>query len=369
MRILQACPYAWDAPGGVQVHVGQLSEHLRRRGHRVLILVPGWRPGSEEGVLVVGRPIRIPFNGSVAPVCPDPRSLKRIGAALRQFRPDVVHVHEPFAPSTSMFAALRAVAPAVATFHANVERSLAVAAFSPLLRKVWNRLAIRLAVSDAAARFAGRYFSNGIRVIPNGADVELFAHAEPADLPAGRRLLFVNRLDPRKGFRVAVRAFEALALEWSDLWLVVAGEGAERSAVRELHPEIRDRVIMLGSVPHSELPPYHAASDLFLAPATGGESFGIVLLEAMAAGLPVVASDIAGYREVLEGGAHGVLVPPGDPEALAAAVRRVLTTPELAERLEATGRERAERFRWEVVAGEVEAAYTDALTPGMPDLH
>jgi phosphatidylinositol alpha-mannosyltransferase len=306
-------------------------------------------------------PVRVPFNGSVAPICPDPRSRSRIGRALDEFRPDVVHAHEPFAPSTSMFAVLTGAAPAVATFHAYAERSAGLALFSPLLRHVWKRLAVRLAVSGAAAAFAGRHFEGAIEVVPNGVDVELFAGAAPAELPSGRRLLFVNRLEPRKGFAVAVRAFDLLLRHEPDLLLVVAGDGPERGALEGLPHEARARLIMLGNVAHRDLPPYHAAADVFLGPATGRESFGIVLVEAMAAGLPVVASDIPGYREVVRDEIDGLLVPPGDPVALAAGVRRVLADPALAERLRASARARADRYRWETVAAQVEAAYGRAL--------
>ena len=366
MKVLLACPYAWDAPGGVQVHVRQLAAHLRRRGHDTLVVAPGWERGG-DGVSVIGRPVRLRFNGSVAPIAPDVRAVGRIRRELEAFRPEVVHVHEPFAPSTSMFTTLAVrrapVRPAVvATFHAYAERSVAVAAFSPLLRLVWQRLDVRLAVSGAAASFAGRHFGDGFRIVPNGVDVERFAAAEPArGLPGGRKLLFVGRLEPRKGFRYAVRAFAVLGPEFPDLTLLVAGEGEERSAVDELDPGLRERVRLLGIPSHEELPRLHAASDVFVAPNTGGESFGVVLAEALAAGLPVVASDIPGYREVVREGIDGLLVPPKDPPAFARAVTRVLLQPDLAERLRTAGRERARRFAWESVVPQIERAYHDAL--------
>jgi phosphatidyl-myo-inositol alpha-mannosyltransferase len=361
VRIAIACPYAWDVPGGVQVHVRQLADHLRRRGHRTLVLAPAFGPIDEPGVSVVGRPVRLRFNGSVAPISPDPRGLARVRRALASFRPDVVHVHEPFSPSTAMFATFAARAPVVATFHASLERSRAVTLFSPLLRAVWRRLAVRMAVSPVAAGFASARFPGELRIVPNGADVELFGSATPAELPPGRALLFVNRLEPRKGFGVAVDAFRLLAEDDPGLRLVVVGEGRQRSALAGLPAVLRDRVLMKGVVTHAELAGFHAAADVFLAPALGGESFGIVLLEAMAARVPVVGSDIPGYRYVLEDGEDGLLVPPGDPVALAGAVRRLLGDPALAERLRDNGRRRAERFRWETVTSEIETAYRDAL--------
>jgi phosphatidyl-myo-inositol alpha-mannosyltransferase len=361
VRIALACPYALDAPGGVQGHVVQLARHLRGRGHETLVLAPGWSRPEEPGVVVVGRPVRIRFNGSVAAIAPDPLTRWTIRRALTAFRPDVVHVHEPFSPSTGMFAAQVADAPVVATFHAYADRARVVTLAAPLLRRVWRRLAVRIAVSNAAAEFASRHFSGPVRIVPNGVDVELFAAATPATLPAGRRLLFVNRLEPRKGFDVAVRAFGMLAPEVPDLRMVVVGEGAEQRTIEQLPPSIRSRVLMLGRVPHAALAPYHAAVDLFVAPAVGGESFGIVLVEAMAAGLPVIASDIPGYREVVRDGIEGILIPPRDPPALAAAVRRLLDRPEEMARLGEAGRRRAERYSWTAVTREIEAAYQDAL--------
>jgi phosphatidylinositol alpha-mannosyltransferase len=360
MRIALACPYAWDAQGGVQVHVRQLAVKLRDRGHEVLVLAPASARPRESFVRAAGRPFRIPYNQSIAPVAPTFGALGRVRTALREFRPDVVHVHEPMVPGPAMFAALASKAPVVATFHAYADSSRLLDLAAPALRPVWRRLAVRVAVSEAAAGFvAGRFGRDGVRVIPNGADVELFRDAEPARLPPGRRILFVNRLDRRKGFPVMVRAFGRLAKGRPDVLLVVAGDGADRGAVRELPVDPRARVVMLGSVPHDELPHYHAASEVFCAPATGRESFGIVLVEAMAAGLPVVASDIPGYREVVRDGVEGILVTPRNPDVLAAAVGRLLDDPGTAKRLGAAGRERAHRFSWDVVAGEVEDLYRE----------
>jgi phosphatidylinositol alpha-mannosyltransferase len=365
VRIVQACPYAWDAPGGVQVHVGQLASHLRERGHDVLVVAPAFAKDlSEPGVRVAGRPIRIPYNGSVAPISPRPATLRAVGDLLGEFDPDLVHVHEPFTPSVSLAAVLRAESPVVATFHAFAERSRLLDLAAPFLRWVWNKVDVRVAVSEAAASFVSdRLGDDGMAIVPNGADVELFAGAASAaeGLPGGPRILFVNRLEPRKGFRVAVEAFGILAADRPDAVLIVAGDGEERTAVAGLAPEVRGRVVMLGNVPHDELPPYHAASDVFIGPARGGESFGIVLVEAMAAGLPVVASDIPGYREVVRKGVDGLLVPPSDPVALAAAVREVLDDDALARRLADAGRERARSYSWDVVAARLEELYAEAL--------
>jgi phosphatidylinositol alpha-mannosyltransferase len=342
--------------------VAQLASCLRARGHRTLVLAPGRSPSSDPSVRLVGAAWRVPYQGTVAPIRFSPGSAARVRRELGQFGPDVTHVHEPMTPSTSMLAAWSSPAPVVATFHAFAEHSRLLTAAAPLLRPVWRKLQVRMAVSRAAAGFVGSRFGDGIRIVPNGCDVELFSTAQPAEgLPPGRRLLWVGRLDPQKGFPVALRAFASLMGGLHDLSLVVAGDGPDRSALGGLPPEVRRRIIMLGNVPHHRLPAYHAACHVFVAPAIGQESFGIALVEAMAAGLPVVASDIAGYREVVRADVEGLLVPPGDASALAGEVSRVLSDDALAGRLRHAGRERAEGFRWDAIAERIETAYRDAL--------
>ena len=359
MRILLACPYNWDAPGGVQVHVRQLAERLRSRGHEVLVLTPAERRPAEPWVRAVGRPVRVPYGGKIAPICCSWRSWRTVRGVVRGFAPDVVHAHEPMSPSTSMFAVLSAGGPVVATFHSFLERSRLLQVASPALRSVWRRLDARIAVSEAAAAFVGQAFPGEEEVVPNGVEVERFAEPgeEVTGLPPGRRVLWVGRLDPQKAFPVMIETFARLAPEFPDLSLVVAGDGRDRNAVRTLGPDVCERVVMLGAVAHDRLPAYHAAADVFVSPATGQESFGIVLVEAMAAGVAVVATDIPGYREVVRDGVDGLLVPPRDPEALARSIRQVLLEPGLAERLAAAGQARAREFSWDRVVPRIEAVY------------
>lgn len=360
MRIALVCPYALDDSGGVQIHVRELGERLAARGHVVLGLGPVRRGVAEPWIRAVGRPVDLTYNRSNVPLDPRPWSIRRVARELAAFGPDVVHVHEPFAPSTGLWALLASSAPLVATFHSGAEPARLYDALAPILRRLARRLVVRIAVSEAAARVARRRLGGGYEVIPNGVDVERFARAAPADLGPGRKLLFVGRLDARKGFEAAVEAFARLAPTRRDLRLVVAGEGPARRAVDRLPADLRARVLLLGTVPNRDLPPIHAACDAFVAPNVGGESFGIVLIEAMAAGLPVVASAIPGFDEVVRDGVDGVLVPPGRPEALAAALARVLDEPGLAERLRAAGRERARTFAWETVLPRLEAVYERA---------
>lgn len=364
MRIALACPYAWDDPGGVQVHVRELAAHMIAKGHDVCVLAPVRGRATEPWVRAIGRPVDIPYNASNAPIDPRPWSLRRVRDALAAFRPDVVHVHEPFTPSTAMWATLAARAPVVATFHSGAERSRLYDLAAPVIRLIERRIVVRIAVSRVAERAAAARVGGPFEVVPNGADAERFASAAPADLGQGTKLLFVGRLDERKGFPTAVRAFAQLAPDRPDLRLVVVGDGPQRSAVEALSPDIRARVRMLGAVPNVDLPPYYAACDLYLGTSVGGESFGIVLVEALAAGLPVVASDIAGYDEVVSDGVEGLLVPPRDPEAVARAAATILDDPGLAARLASAGRKRAATFDWSVVAARLEELYARAIAIG-----
>jgi len=360
VRIALDCPYAWDAPGGVQVHVRELGERLQVAGHAVMVVTPSRGRPPQDWVRAVGRPVEIPYNSSTAPIDPRPWSARRLRELLSTFRPDVLHAHEPLTPSTSMWSTLSSPVPAVATFHSGAERSALFDVAAPVLRRVARRISVRIAVSERAAAFARRRIGGAFRVVPNGVDVARFASASPAALGIGRRLLFVGRLHRRKGFPVAVEAFRLLAPERPDLRLVVAGEGRDRAAVDQLDWPLRERVTMLGSVPHDELPAYHAACDVLLAPSLGGESFGIVLIEAMAAGLPVVASRIPGYDEVVRDGVQGYLVPAGDPAAVAEAAARILDHPGLADAMREAGRAGAARYDWSVVMEAVQAAYGEA---------
>jgi phosphatidylinositol alpha-mannosyltransferase len=258
MKIALACPYDWSAPGGVQVHVRQLGAGLRERGHEVLVLAPGDGPAAEPWVRIVGRPVRIPYRGTVAPISFSPSAWSRVRGRLRAFDPDVVHVHEPLTPSVSMLATLASEAPVVATFHAYLDRSRLMELAGPALRRVHRRIRVTVAVSEAAASFLRRVVRGPVEIVPNGVDVERFAHPGPPaeGSPMGRRVLWVNRLDPQKGFGVMVRAFAELAERRPDVVLVVAGDGRDRDELSRLPEEVRRRVVLLGTVPH-ELPRHH----------------------------------------------------------------------------------------------------------------
>jgi phosphatidylinositol alpha-mannosyltransferase len=305
----------------------------------------------------------------VARIAFGPQIAGAVGRALREFKPDVIHVHEPLVPSVSMHVVLRANAPVVATFHSNVGRertsSLWFQLAVPMIRPVWNKLAKRIAVSEAARQsVCSRMGDGNLRIVPNGVDVSRFAGAAAAAVPPGRHLLFVGRLEERKGFPVAVSAFADLARLYPDLRLLVIGDGAERTAVDRLEPDVRARVEMLGRVDDDRLASYLKAADVYIGPALGGESFGIVLAEAMAAGKPIVASDIDGYRDVARDGLEALLVSPGDAAALVAAVQEVLNDRRLAQALGEAGSRRAHEFDWDVVSQRVLGIYEEVLEAG-----
>ena len=366
MRIALVCPYAWEASGGVQVHVGNLATRLRARGHEAIVLTPTVSVPTEPWVRSVGHPRKVSYRGTVAPIAP--LAYRRTRAALSALEPDVVHVHEPLTPSASMFATLATAAPVVATVHAYLDRSIAMELAAPVLRRVWKRVTVGVAVSEAAASFLRRSLPDAaLEIVPNGVDVGAFAAAAPLhDLPPGRRILWVNRLDPQKGFPIALAAFSRVLAEIPFATLVVVGEGKDREALKLLTESALARVEMRGALSNDRVPPYHAAAEVFAAPAVGQESFGIALVEAMAAGVPVVATDIPGYREVVSDGVEGLLVPPRDPEALAAALVRVLRDPALAARLGEAGRERARTFDWPVVVDRLEELYRRAIGSDRP---
>jgi phosphatidylinositol alpha-mannosyltransferase len=354
MRVALVCPYDLDAPGGVQVHVSDLASQLTGRGHVVEVFGPG------AGGL--GRPVRFAYRGTVAPIAPWPGGVRLARNAFERFAPDLVHVHEPFTPSASMWAALAANVPVVATFHAWLDRARLYEAAGPALRPVARRLTASIAVSRAAAAFVERAVP-GLEpvVIPNGVSVARFAGAPRLDWPPGRRIAWAHRLDPQKGFPVLVEAFRRMAAERTDLLLSVGGDGADRVAVEGLSASLRERVSMFGRVGHGEVPSLLAGADVAVAAATGQESFGIALVEAMAAGVPVVATDIDGYREVATDGADALLATPGDPTALAVAIARVLDDADLARRLRAAGRDTAATFDWSLVTDRIEERYRWAL--------
>ena len=362
MRVGLVCPYEWTVPGGVGNHVRALAGELRRLGHHVDVLAPAERPVHEAGFVGLGGSLAVPYNGSVARIAIGPRTLVRVRRALAAGGYDLLHVHEPLSPSVGLLAVAQSHLPVVGTFHANLDRSLALRAGTPLLRRTYERLATRIAVSPSARDTWQRYFGGAMTVVPNGVSPEFFGKHEP--LPGYRggdpTVLFVGRLEPRKGLTYLVRAFLRLKPAFPRLRLLVVGRDDKRQqekAMAMVPPRLRPDLVFVGSVPQEDLPSYYASADLFCAPSLGGESFGIVLVEAMAMGLPVVCSDIGGYRDLLRDNREGLLVPPRDPEALADALGALLDNPARRAALAEAARSSAARYAWPVVAAELAAIY------------
>lgn len=360
MKLAIVSPYDLDVPGGVQSHVDHLARELRRQGDEVRIVAPGTRPRGSDRV-AVGASVRVPFNDSVAPVALDPRAARRTLAALEEFAPDVVHVHEPGVPWVALAASLRARAPTVGTFHAWSDRDRAYRLGRPLLRRVAAGLDLRVAVSEAACRYHAGALGlpeGAFTVVPNAVDVARFADAEPIPGELPPTLLFVGRLERRKGLEQLIRAFIRLKTRRGDVRLLVVGEGPERDRCQALVPaRLRSDVVFLGRVGQDDLPRFYRSADVFVAPALGGESFGIVLIEAMAAGTPVVASDIPGYRSVVRDDLHGRLVPPGDPSALAEALESLLDNPSRRRAMGQEAQRHVQGYDWSAVAARLRTLY------------
>ena len=359
MKVALVCPYAWDRFGGVQSHVRSLAGALRARGHAVQVFAPHVAADAvaPEGVTLVGRAVPVPANGSVAAVAFGPAVGPAVRAALAEFEPDVLHLHEPLIPSISFLALRASEAPAVGTFHAAMEWSAGYGIARNALDPTMRRLAVRTVVSDSARALVERYFPGDYVLTPNGIDASAFAEAGPIRHTEGPTVLFLSRLEKRKGLEVLIRAMAELEDEAATL--VVGGSGPEERSVRALARSLGVEAVWLGRVPDAEVAGTYRGADVYCAPALGGESFGIVLVEAMAAGTPVVCSDLPGFRAVAAGAAF--LVPPDAHLRLAAALRRVLEDSEKARSMWTAGREVAERYDWKTLAPRVEEVYESAL--------
>jgi phosphatidyl-myo-inositol alpha-mannosyltransferase len=365
VKVALVCPYDWSKPGGVKAHVENLAEYLSA-SHDVRIFAPSSDDLDDPRVVPLGRPVGIPYNRSVAPVAPWPGAGRRIVRALEEFAPHVTHVHEPLVPALSAAAAAFGPGPTIGTFHTWSDTDRVYRAIAPVARRVADRLQVRIAVSPAAQEYAAgamRLPMGAFKVVPNGVDYARFSTADPIPElvdPERPLVLFVGRLEPRKGLAVLMRGFLRLRATLPTVRLCVVGEGAERDRCQDMvPPSIRHDVLFMGRVAQAELPRYHASADVFVSPATGGESFGIVLLEAMAAGLPVVASDIAGYRTVMQDGRQGRLVDPGDGIALAEALEDLLGSNRLRAAMAREGRETAAGYAWPVVGKRIMGMYHD----------
>jgi phosphatidylinositol alpha-mannosyltransferase len=362
MKIGLVCPYIYPETGGVAQHVRHLYENLRLRGHDVRIITASHGPqrASEGDILRIGVGFSVPLNGSMGTLTFSPRYISQVRELLERERFDILHLHEPFVPFLSLFLLRESNSVNIATFHAYAGFSPSYELGSRVMKAHAARLHGRIAVSAAARHFIDRFFPGDYKVIPNGVDIPRFEGAVPiARWQDGTpNVLFVGRHEPRKGLIDLLKAHRILRRTgYEERLLVVGGGPQEREARRYVATRGLKAVEFLGRVSDAEKAQLFRTADIYCSPATGGESFGIVLLEAMAAGAPIVASDIHGYKGVVRRGREGLLVPPHEPKELARAIARLLDDPVMRVEMGAAGRRRAEEFSWPRVTGKVEDYY------------
>jgi phosphatidyl-myo-inositol alpha-mannosyltransferase len=376
MRVGLVTPYSWTVPGGVNHHIEHLAEELEHRGHEAWIIAPvgaltlrrrsvdSARHPFAERFIPVGTALPVPSNGSRAYLAFSPRTVTRVDRTIRHGRFDVLHVHEPATPAVSMAAVMLSTCPVVGTFHAALDSSRGYDDWAWLMRLIMERIDVRIAVSEAAQAFPASRYPGDYRIIPNGIPVERFEVCQGKPKVDGR-ILFIGRAERRKGLDVLVKAFPLVRRRLPHATLVIAG--ATRRDVLEAvrgarTPPDLDGIEPLGWVDDKDKLAQLGAAQVVCAPSLTAESFGIVLVEAMAGGVPVVASDLPGYRSVLRDGAVGRLVPPGEPAALAAALVDLLQDEPARTRFAAAGKAVAADLSWVHVSDSIINAYEDALT-------
>ncbi|WP_103564871.1 glycosyltransferase family 4 protein [Actinomadura rubteroloni] len=360
MRIGIVCPYTWNVPGGVQQHIRDLAEALIGFGHHVSVITPADDDADLPPYAVpAGRAVPVPYNGSVARLAFGFLSASRVRRWIHEGRFDVLHVHEPAAPSLGLLACWAADGPIVGTFHASYERSRVLSATAPILRSALEKITGRIAVSEAARTTLVEHLGGDAVLIPNGVATARYASAAPLPgWPGGGALGFLGRMDePRKGLQVLLRAFETLGRERPGLRLLVAGPGDTADVLARVPADLRSRVVVLGLVSEEDKVRAYHSVDVFVAPNLGGESFGIVLTEAMSAGAPILASDIEAFDRVLRGGRAGALFRAGDAAALAAAAGALLDDPARRAGLSAAARAAVRAYDWSSVARDVLRVY------------
>jgi phosphatidylinositol alpha-mannosyltransferase len=367
MRIGMVCPYSFDVPGGVQAHVLQLAEVMLGYGHEVSVLAPSSPDVTlPDYVVSAGRAIPIPYNGSVSRLQFSPAVHGRVRRWLADGDFDVLHLHEPNAPSLSMLALMIAEGPIVATFHTSTTKSLTLSVFQGILRPWHEKIVGRIAVSDLARRWQMEALGSDAVEIPNGVDVASFAAAPLLDgYPRpGKTVLFLGRYDePRKGVAVLIDALPTLVEHLPGVQVLIVGRGDE-DELRTKAGGLAGHLRFLGQVDDAAKASALRSADVYCAPNLGGESFGIVLVEAMAAGTPVVASDLHAFRRVLRDGQAGRLVAVDDSAALAEGLIAVLENDSLAKRYAAAGEEAVRRYDWSVVANQIMRVYETVAVTG-----
>ena len=362
MKIGLVTPYIYPLPGGVNAHVQQLYLNLVARGHDVRIIssTHGPQRPSEGDIIRLGYGFSVPTNGSVGTLTVSHRYGELVQEMLAEEQFDVLHFHEPFVPFLSLQVLRHSTSVNVATFHAYSGWSPSYEFGKRMLQRFARRLHGRIAVSAAARHFIERYFPGDYKVIPNGVDLKRFVGVTPfARWRDGTpNILYVGRFESRKGLIYLLKAYRDLRHQGLEARLLVVGTGPQEREVRRYIATRRlTGIELLGRVSEEDKNRAFATSDIYCSPATGQESFGIVLLEAMAAGTAIVCSDIHGYKGVVRRGEQALLVPPKDVDALGSALATLLADPEMRARMGASGRERAKQFSWESITAKVDDYY------------
>ena len=355
MKIGMVSPYGWDLPGGVQAHIQDLALYCMAQGHEVSVIAPA----VDESALPIwvvssGRPIAIPYNGAVARVAFGPVANRRVRKWINEGQFDLLHLHEPAIPSLSLLACWAAEGPLVGTFHVSAPKQKAIYAVGPILEPAIEKLHARIAVSETARTTLTDHLETDAVVIPNGINHGDFAVGSLADDVSDRTIGFIGRFDePRKGLAILLESCEELLKRGEEFRVLIAGPGDPDQFRETMSDELRERTEFLGRVSDKRKQEILRSIALYVAPNTGGESFGIILAEAMAAGAPVVASDLMAFRDVLENGKAGEIFHAGDSSELALQIGRLLNDPERRAQLKLIGQESSFRFDWSNVGESI----------------
>jgi phosphatidylinositol alpha-mannosyltransferase len=369
MKIAIVSPYDWATPGGVNLHIENLTRHLIQAGNDVRIVAPSSRPERDGGgcVTIIGQGgFGLPATGSVANITLSYNLGPRVKQLLVREPFDIVHVHEPFMPLLPFQFLRYSTATNIATFHAAREGGSRLYAYSKyIIRPWWGRLHGRIAVSLPALRMIGKHFADRYRIIPNGVDCAFFGSGTPiGEFSDGKRnILFLGRLEKRKGLPFLLEAYAKVKSDFPDTRLVVVGGDGGLRSICELYVE-RNRladVVFTGYVRDEAKPDFYTTADIYCAPNTGGESMGIVLLEALAAGAPIIASRIEGFSDVLTDGEEGFLTPPRDSDALAAALKRLLSDQPLRAKMSRQAVKTARNYDWKRVSKQIAGYYKECI--------
>ncbi len=366
LRIGIVCPYGWDTPGGVQNHIRDLAEFLIKAGHQVSVLAPAIDESSLPSYVVsAGKPIAIPYNGAVARVLFGPIAYARVRQWIAAGNFDLLHLHEPAIPSISLLACWAAEGPMVGTFHAAAKRQKVIFAIGPILEPAIEKLSARIAVSEAARLTLTDHLETDAVIIPNGIYAKRYAQGTVQSKWSGNTIGFIGRFDePRKGLQVLVDALPIISRFAPDVKVFVAGPGDIDAAKKYIDPQLLHRFEFLGRITEEEKADFMSSVSLYVAPNTGGESFGIILAEALAGGACVVASDIPAFDSLLGHGEFGALFKSGDSTDLAKVVIDLLRDEDKRHALALAGKARGSQFDWDQVADQIFSIYEMAIVGG-----